>query len=644
MIGTTKLTHRYKPKPFDQANIDLAERVVLNAPIGSSSQTPLVEWDQFLDYTGYFVTISTDENHTNIVEESFATGTSYQVQSQLASGVQHYVKVTVAWGDVEVDAPDPVEGIESVTVSGTATLRQNGTRQLSATVNGTGDFDSSVTWSSMNTSLATVDQNGLVTYVNGSIGTTVIITATATDGTSGSITLEIIEQLSLLDNRFGDEQFLELFAGTTDVGWTTFSLDNPPTGVSVADVDGELRITEFDVFEQGISGNLPNNIGNLTKCEYLNVKMNALTGNIPESIWNLQSCEMLLLSGAGRKTPYTNPLYDTHQSKSDESGNLFNDFPSPPSSGNNLNALKQIQFSGTASTQYLPEELFNCPNLEAIHASWNPSWAFELPSYIGNASNLIWLYHRSCALTGSIPNSIENLSGTLKHIHFGNGNSMSGNTLPDFSQFSLRNFNLDGNDFTAEWPSYWNNGNFTGMISLRATWNNFTGTLHGLNNLPNLSSFDLVGNDIEGSLDSSISNCTNLKILGLGWTNMSGQVPSLAALPVLRTVYLNSAGFSGKLPEMGVDSNSNLNLHFDNCNYEGAIPESWVPLNVGSFNILSLADNILSGPIPSGLASIGTEVNISGNKYCQEDLDTFQALLTNGTTLNASDQDQTDCA
>jgi hypothetical protein len=79
------------------------------------------------------------------------------------------------------------EAAVSVTITGTATVAEGGTRQLTATVrNAAGSTISQgalpggalVVWSSSHTAVATVNQSGLVTAVTGVYGGEVLITAT----------------------------------------------------------------------------------------------------------------------------------------------------------------------------------------------------------------------------------------------------------------------------------------------------------------------------------------------------------------------------------------------------------------------------------------------------------------------------------
>jgi len=83
-------------------------------------------------------------------------------------------------------APKPVTGISLNATS--KTISVNGTYQLSATITPSDATDKSLTWSSSNSSVATVDHNGLVTGVAAGTAT---ITCAANDGSGVSATCNV---------------------------------------------------------------------------------------------------------------------------------------------------------------------------------------------------------------------------------------------------------------------------------------------------------------------------------------------------------------------------------------------------------------------------------------------------------------------
>ena len=75
------------------------------------------------------------------------------------------------------------------------------------------------------------------------------------------------------------------FANTTSVWWDTTNTAGACDWDGVACRDD--TVVKLDLRWRGLTGHLPQSIGNLRHLEYFNVDGNALSGPIPESIGNL---------------------------------------------------------------------------------------------------------------------------------------------------------------------------------------------------------------------------------------------------------------------------------------------------------------------------------------------------------------------
>ncbi|WP_073058851.1 leucine-rich repeat domain-containing protein [Fodinibius roseus] len=380
-------------------------------------------------------------------------------------------------------------------------------------------------------------------------------------------------------------------------GWGNGDPSNAWHGV---EVNAEGRVVRLELFGNGLNGRLPESIGNLTELKYLNIKQNALEGEIPSTIGNLRKVVYLLLSGVPEDPP-TNPQHNIHQGKTDESGNTFTGVI--PSTIGKLSNLEYIELSGSQVTGRIPPEIGNATNLKFIAFSWNPKLTGGIPATIGNLQNLVWLYVRASSLDGTIPEELGKVR-SLRTIHLGYNDEHGGEglhgVLPDLRNLTmLRNFNVDKNNLSGEWPDYWNNGSFTNLISLRASWNNFhSDQLHGFENLTSLRVFTITGSDINGTFPQSINRLSNAIIISIGWTNISGDLPQSGwNFHQLRQVRFNNANLTGHIPGNFFEAadNSNLRrLYFQNNNFTSIDYRALGTLSSPKLETVNISGNCLS--------------------------------------------------
>jgi len=176
--------------------------------------------------------------------------------------------------------------------------------------------------------------------------------------------------------------------------------------------------TELNLYNSGLTGEIPPEIGNLTNLTSLNLGSNQLTGEIPVEIGNLTNLTYLNL--------FNNQL--TGQIPS-EIGNLFN-LESLWLSENqisgeipdtiwNLNNLIFLGLTPNEISGEISNEIGNLINLYVLKLSGSQING-EIPESIGNLTNLQGLLLNNNQLNGTVPYSICNLN-----ISFGNPNSIN---------------------------------------------------------------------------------------------------------------------------------------------------------------------------------------------------------------------------
>ena len=407
-------------------------------------------------------------------------------------------------------APEPVSDPPrptTVTVSPFATeLAALGeTVQLTAEVrdqNGRVMSTATVTWSSSNTSVATVDQAGLVTAMG--TGTAAITASAGPVSASAGITAT----LPPLPDR---DILVALYEATDGPNWINSEnwLTDAPLGVwHGVTTDAFGRVVSLDlagrwdreaerVVEHGLFGKIPPALGNLTSLRELNLRRNDLTGPIPPELGNLTSLEELHLDG----NDLTGPI--------------------PPELGN-LTRLRDLHLGPNDLTGPIPPELGNLTDLEQLFLYFN-DLAGAIPSELSRLTRLSELFLASNDLTGPIPPELGNLTRLDKLYLY--SNDLTGPIPPELSRLTrLRELHLASSDLTGSIPPEL--GNLTSLEKLYLDSNALTGSIPSeLGNLTSLEELYLDSNALTGSIPSELGNLTRLRELELHENNLSGMIP-----------------------------------------------------------------------------------------------------------------------
>ena len=246
----------------------------------------------------------------------------------------------------------------------------------------------------------------------------------------------------------------------------------------------------------------------------------------------------------------------------------------------------------------------------------------DIPSNIGELTNLTTIILSNNQLTGSIPSEIGNLVDL--HTLDLSGNQLTGSIPNEISELSqLSDLNLYYNRLSGELPDF-----FQYMI--------------------NLNHIDLSGNQFTGSFENAIiQNADSLAYLNISSNQFTGEIPpTIGELNELKYLFLNNNSISGPLPTELFQLNKLKYLWLSSNEIEGSIPPEIIGLS--NLQQLFINDNFLGGILPEefcnlsvdwdGQADIGlTNFSISNNFFCPPYPTCIENQLGNQDISNCSE-------
>ena len=218
--------------------------------------------------------------------------------------------------------------------------------------------------SSSNDEVATVAISGDSVAVTGVAIGSAEINLTASDG-SLSASQDFTASVFTADRRVLEILYDELGGdGWTDnTNWKTDKPLDEWYGVS-ANADG--RVDTLILWANGLTGEIPSELGSLSDLEVLSLVGNSLTGAIPSELGDLSNLRVLNLT----------------------SNSLTGEIPSKLS---NLSNLRALYLTGNSLTDKVPSELGDLSSLEDLHLD-NNSLTGEIPLDFLDLSSLLLFY------------------------------------------------------------------------------------------------------------------------------------------------------------------------------------------------------------------------------------------------------------
>ena len=254
---------------------------------------------------------------------------------------------------------------------------------------------------------------------------------------------------------------------------------------------------------EGLTGEIPQDVGNLTDLQILSLGGNKLNGSIPKSIAKLKKLWFLDLT----RTQYLQGGFQ----------NLLN-----------LSSLRFMRFSYSGLSGKLPKDFGTYfPGLIECLLAGN-HFSEEIPSSIGKMKNLRHLDLANNNFSGLIPKPVGEIAG-LQTAHFeGNNftsfaqgfqfNSMS---LEDLSLANNKNFNMSVSDLLKVLQSAKKSLRFLNISGC-----NFGGLIPAdLWKFLKLFTVDFSNNRLSGDIPSYSTGLKSLRIFDVSQNKLSGQIP-----------------------------------------------------------------------------------------------------------------------
>jgi Leucine-rich repeat (LRR) protein len=361
-----------------------------------------------------------------------------------------------------------------------------------------------------------------------------------------------------------------------------------------------VKLTVLDLGSTGLSGNIPDSIGQLSTLEELRLDNNNMSGELPSAVGNCTNLRYLSL----RNNKFVGDLSKVNFTR--------------------LN-LRIADFSINNFTGTVPESIYSCSNLIALRLAFN-KFHGQLSPRMGNLKSMSFFSIADNHLTNitnalQILKSCKNLTAVLIGTNFKGETISKSETIDGFE--NLRVLTIDSCGLVGQIPTWISKLKKLEVLDLSN--NMLSGKIpFWISDLPVLFYLDITNNSLTGDIPTALMNTPMLQLgknaaqldpnfleLPVYWTR-SRQYRLLNAFP--NALNLGNNGFTGVIPpEIGrLKMLDGFNISFNRLS--GEIPQQIC--NLTNLQLLDLSSNQLTGELPSALTDMHflSKFNVSNNE------------------------------
>ncbi|MED6150256.1 hypothetical protein PIB30_070690 [Stylosanthes scabra] len=371
---------------------------------------------------------------------------------------------------------------------------------------------------------------------------------------------------------------------------------------------GLINLTHLNLSYCGFKGDIPSQISHLSKLQSLDLSFNddlkLKETTLKSLLQNATTLHEIVLGYADMSSSPLLSLISNMSSlvttlslgETGSKGHLTSHLLCLPN-------LHELNLKGNENIQVSVPNLNNCSasSLTFLDLSLCQFSGSQIPSSFSNLTHLTSLTLSSSNLNGSIPSFLSNLQH-LTHLDL-SFNTFSGSIPSLLSNLQhLTHLDLSYNKISGQFPNLLGQLTKLQTLSLRSNGLGGKGTIpHCLANLSNLNVLDLQrnklhgtlpsifprnlitlnlnGNQLEGHLPKSLSNCTSLVDLNLGDNQIEDTFPHwLQSLQDLEVLVLGSNKFYGAIVSLKTNDMFPNLIIFDisSNNFSGQLPKAYI--------------------------------------------------------------------